>query len=160
MHLSAATWLNSLHTALPPTLTESAASEFDSLLEWTQAAILSDPSQLGEYPTPGQDAGSFPPTPQTILTPAIRQAHLLVEEGGLGLPSAVDISGPAFIVGQVHILARAMVATNNPGLSRAPSNLADTPHAKALCVVLRKLITFSSDFKLLRLLAPPGRPCP
>ena len=71
--------------------------------------------------------------PQSILTPdAIRQARLPIREGRFGLPSVVAISGPAFIGGQALVLARAMVATNRPGLTQALSDLAATPHAQAL----------------------------
>ena len=87
-----------------------------------------------------------PPTaPQSVLTPdAIRQASIPIREGGLGLPSAVAISGPAFIGGQALVLARVMVATNRPGLTQALPDLAATPHAQAFCTELCKLTSFAS----------------
>lgn len=54
------------------------------------------------------------------------------------------MSGPAFIGGQALVFARAMVATNSHGPTRALSDLANTPHSKALCAELCKLPTFAS----------------
>ncbi|CAN0375941.1 unnamed protein product, partial [Laminaria digitata] len=88
LRFSAATRLNFLLRALPPDLTAPAASAFDKLLEQTLLAIINGPGPPEEHPTPGQEAGT----------------RLPVREGGLGLPSATGISGPAFIGGQALVL--------------------------------------------------------
>ena len=145
LRFSAATRLNSLLRAIPPALSQAAAAEFDTLLEGTLAAIIKGPNQTGETSATGHLRDTPPTAPQSVLTPdAIRQARLPIREGGLGLPSAVAISGPAFIGGQALVLARAMVATNRPSLTQALSDLAATPHAQALCTELRKLTSFAS----------------
>ena len=147
LRLSAATRLHSLLRALPPTLTEAAALEFDSLLEWALRAIIAGQHRGEEDRTQARDDeshASHTPAQQALTPDAIRQARLPVREGGLGLPSAAEVSGPAFIGCQALVLARAMAANNRRGLDSALKDLASTPHATELCKELRKLTTFAS----------------
>ncbi|CAN0562012.1 unnamed protein product, partial [Laminaria digitata] len=100
LRLSAATRLHSLLRAIPPTLTEMAALEFDSLLEWALQAIIRGQHRKEGDGEQARDKASSPttaPPPSALTQEAIRQARLPVREGGLGLPSAAEVSGPAFI---------------------------------------------------------------
>lgn len=64
----AATRLHSLLRALSPALTATTSSEFDSLLEWTVAAIITGLQQLGDSRTTAQEVKG---SPATVVTPAV-----------------------------------------------------------------------------------------
>lgn len=86
--------------ALPFSVARAAAEEYDALLEWALASVIT-----------GQGAGAAGPASldevrtnhslcrqQTMLGPdELRQAHLPVQEGGLGLTSSAAVTGAAYI---------------------------------------------------------------
>ena len=151
VRLSAVTKINFLLRALPPALTHAAAAKFDALVEWALAAIVAGPQSFRDgLPSP-QEVEHHPDKARghpILSKEAIRQARLPVREGGLGLPSAVEVSGPAFIGCQALVLADVVAATVSPDLGATLSNVATTAHAVELRRELRKLAEFASGPQL------------
>ena len=147
LRLSAVTRLNALLRALPPALARATATEYDSLVEWALATIVAGPqASKDRLPSP-QEVEQHPARARAcpvLAKEAIRQARLPVRECGLGLPSAVDVSGPAFIGCQALVLADAVEATASPNLESTLENLAQTPYAIELCRELKRLTDFAS----------------
>ena len=147
LRLSAATRMHSLLRALPPSVTKEAAKEFDSLLEWTLASIVNGQGAPRDGLATPQEVQAHPgrAATQPVLSPeAVRQARLPVREGGLGLSSALEVGGPAFIGCQALVLARAVVAASNTGLEDTLAALPTTSHAQELRRELQRLTDFAS----------------
>ena len=100
LRLSATSRLSHLLRTVPPSITCQAAANYDALVEWALASIIAgDGAAAAGLPTPEEVA----PDPnvcqnQTYLGhDALRQAHLPIREGGLGLTSSSSIKGAAYI---------------------------------------------------------------
>ena len=96
LRLSATSRLSYLLQAVPPSITCQAAANYDALVEWALASIIAgDGAAAAGLPTPEEVAHD--PTvcqKQTYLGhDALRQAHLPIREGGLGLTSNSSIKG-------------------------------------------------------------------
>ena len=147
LRLSAATRMNFLLRTLPPHITRTAAKEFDTLVEWALASIIGGQKASEEGLASSKEVEQHPvaATRQTVLTEdAIRQARLPMREGGYGLGSAVDISGPAFVGCNALVLAKAVAASSEPRLQVRMEQLPDLPVAKALVHELREITSYAT----------------
>ena len=100
LRLSATSLLSHfLRRTVPPSITCQAAANHDALEEWALASIIAgDGTAAAGISTPEEVA--YDPTVcknQTYLGhDALRQAHLPIREGGLGLTSSSSIEGAAY----------------------------------------------------------------
>ena len=124
LRLSATSRLSHLLRIVPPSTTCQAAANYDALVEWTLASIIAGDGAAGaKLPTPEEVAHD--PTDvfqtQTYLGhEALRQAHLPIREGGLGLTSSSSIKGAAYIGYHALVLGcvvAASVGTFHPFLT-------------------------------------------
>ena len=96
LRLSATSRLSHLLRTVPPSITCQAAANYDPLVEWALASIIvGDGAAAAGLPTPEKVAHD--PTVchnQTYLGhDALRQAHLSIQGGGLGITSSSSIKG-------------------------------------------------------------------
>ena len=113
LRLSATSRLSHLLRTVPPSITCQAAANYDALVEWALAFIIAgDGAAAVGLPTPEEVVHD--PTVcqnQTYLGhDALRQAHLPIREGGLGLTSSSSIKGAAYIDCHALILRRVVAA--------------------------------------------------
>ena len=90
------------------------AANYDALVEWALASIIAgDGAAAAGLPTPEEVA--YDPTVcqnQTYLGhDALRQTHLPIREGGLGLTSSSSIKGAAYIGCHALVLGRVVAAS-------------------------------------------------
>ena len=114
LRLSATSRLSHLLLTVPPSITCQAAANYDALVEWALASIIAgDGAAAAGLPTPEEVAHD--PTVcqnQTYLGhDALRQAHLPIREGGLGLTSSSSIKGAAYIGCHALVLGRVVAAS-------------------------------------------------
>ena len=91
--------MSHLLLTVPPSITCQTAANYDDLVEWALASIIAgDGAGAAGLPTPEEVAHD--PTVyqnQTYLGhEALRQAHLPIQQGGLGLTSSSSIKGTAY----------------------------------------------------------------
>ena len=90
LRLSATSRLSHLLRTVPPSITCQAAENYDALVEWALASILAgDGAAAAGLPTP-EEVARDPTVYQNhtyLGQEALRQAHLPIREGGLGLPA-------------------------------------------------------------------------
>ena len=116
LRLFAISRLSHLLRTVPPSITCQAAANYDALVEWALASIITgDGAAAAGLPTPEEVAHD--PTVcqnQTYLGhEALRQAHLPIREGGLGLTSSSSIKGAVYI--GFHVLAWSVSSLPPPG---------------------------------------------
>ena len=109
-------------------------------MEWALASIIAgDGAAAAGLPTPEKVAHN--PTVcqnQTYLGhDALRQAHLPIREGGLGLTSSSSIKGAAYIGCHVLVLGRVVAASARGNLPSLPERLPERPMASALIEELK-----------------------
>ena len=114
LHLSATSCLSHLLRTVPPSITCQAEANYDALVEGALASIIAgDGAAAAGLPTP--DEVAHDPTVcqnQTYLGhEALRQVHLPIREGGLGLTSSSSIKGAAYIDGHALALGRVVAAS-------------------------------------------------
>ena len=100
LRLSATFRLSHLLRTVPPSITCQAAANYDALVEWTLASIIAgDGAAAAGLPTPEEVAHDHTVCQnQTYLgNDALRQGHLPIREGGLGLTSSSSVKGAAYI---------------------------------------------------------------
>ena len=144
LRLSATSRLSHLLRIVPPSITCQAAAKYDALVEWASASIIAgDGAVAAGLPTPAEVAHD--PTVcqnQTYLGhDALRQAHLPIREGGLGLTSSISIKGAAYIGCHALVLGRVVAASargNLPSLLERPP---ERPMAPALIEELKIVAT-------------------
>ena len=123
LRLSATSRLSHLLRTVPPSITGQAAANYDALVEWALASIIAgDGAAAAGLPTPEEVAhDSTVCQNQTYLGhEALRQAHLPIREGGLGLTSSSSIKGAAYIGCHALVLGR-VVAASARGKPSIPS---------------------------------------
>ena len=140
LRLSATSRLSHLLRTVPPSITCQAAANYDALVEWALASIIAgDGAAAAGLPTPEEVAHD--PTVcqnQTYLGhDALRQAHLPVREGGLGLTSSSSIKGAAYIGCHALVLGRVVAASARGNLSSLLERLPERPMASALLEELK-----------------------
>ena len=114
LRLSATCRLSHLLRTVPPSITYQATANYDALMEWALAFnIAGDEAAAAGLPTP-EEAAHDPTVCQTqtyLGHEALRQAHLPIREGGLGLTSSSSIEGAAYIGCHALVLRRIVPAS-------------------------------------------------
>ena len=144
LRLSATSRLSHLLRTVPPSITGQAAANYDALVEWALASIIAgDGAAAAGLPTPEEVAHD--PTVcqnQTYLGhEALRQAHLPIREGGLGLTSSSSIKGAAYIGCHALVLGRVVAASARGNLPSLLERLPERPMASALIEELKTVAT-------------------
>ena len=144
LRLSATSRLSYLLRTVPPSITCQAAANYDALVEWVMASIIAgDGAAAAGIPTPEEVAHD--PTVcqnQTYLGhDALRQAHLSIREGGLGLTSSSSIKGAAYIGCHALVLGRVVAASARGNLPSLLERLPERPMASALLEELKIVAT-------------------
>ena len=144
LRLSATSRLSHLLRTVPPSITGQAAANYDALVEWAMASIIAgDGAAAAGLPTPEEVAHD--PTVcqnQTYLGhEALRQAHLPIREGGLGLTSSSSIKGAAYIGCHALVLGRVVAASARGNLPSLLERLPERPMASALIEELKTAAT-------------------
>ena len=134
LRLSATSRLSHLLRTVPPSIMCQAAANYDALVEWALASIIAgDGAVAVGLPTPEEVAHD--PTVcqnQTYLGhDALRQAHLPIREGGLGLTSSSSIKGAAYIGCHALVLGRVVAASAGGNLPPLLERLPERPMASA-----------------------------
>ena len=144
LRLSATSRLSHLLQTVPPSITCQAAANYDALVEWALASITAGdgaaatgiltPKEVAHDPTVCQN--------QTYLGhDALRQAHLPIREGGLGLTSSSSIKGAAYIGCHALVLGRVVAASARGNLPSLLERLPERPMASALIEELKIVST-------------------
>ena len=144
LRLSATSRLSHLLRTIPPSITCQPAANYDALVEWALASIIAgDGAAAAGLPTPEEVAHD--PTVcqnQTYLGhDALRQAHLPIREGGLGLTTSSSIKGAAYIGCHAPVLGRVVAASARGNLPSLPERLPEQPMASALIEELKIVAT-------------------
>ena len=144
LRLSATSCLSHLLRPVPPSITCQAAANYDALVEWALASIIAgDGAAAAGLPTPEEVAHD--PTVcqnQTYLGhDALRQAHLPIREGGLGLTSSSSIKGAAYIGCHALVLGHVVAASARGNLPSLLERLPERPMASALLEELKIVAT-------------------
>ena len=121
-----------------------AAANYDALVGWALASIIAgDEAAAAGLPTPEEVAHD--PTVcqnQTYLRhETLRQAHLPIREGSLGLTSSSSIKGAAYIDCHALALGRVVVASARGNLPSLLERLPERPMASALIEELKTVAT-------------------
>ena len=110
---------------VPPSITCQAAADYDALVEWALASIIAGYGATAAG-LPTLEEVAYDPTvcqTQTYLGhEAVRQAHLPIREGDLGLTSTSSIKGTAYLGCQALVLGRVVAASTPGGTFHPPSN--------------------------------------
>ena len=144
LRLSATSRLSHLLRTVPPSITCESAANYDALAERALASIIArDGAAAAGLPTPEEVAHD--PTVCQIQTylghDALRQAHLPIREGGLGLTSSSSIKGAAYIGCHALVLGRVVAASARGNLSSLLERLPEQPMASALIEELKIVVT-------------------
>ena len=144
LRLSATSRLSHLLQTVPPSILCQATANYDALVEWALASIIAgDGAAAAGLPTPEEVARD--PTVcqnQTYLGhDALRQAHLLIQKGGLGLTSSSSIKGAAYIGYHALVLGRVVAASARGNLPSHLERLPERPMASALIEELKIVAT-------------------
>ena len=144
LRLSATSHLLHLLRTVPPSITCQAAANYDALVEWALASIIAgDGAAAAGLPTPAEVAHD--PTVcqnQTYLGhDTLRQAHLPIREGGLGLTSINSIKVAAYIGCHALVLGRVVAASARGNLPYLLERLPERPMAAALIEGLKIVAT-------------------
>ena len=144
LSLSATSRLSHLLLTVPPSITCQAAANYDALAEWALASIIAgDGAAAAGLPT--REEVAHDPTVcqnQTYLGhDALRQAHLPIREGSLGLTSSSFIKGAAYIGYHALVLGRVVAASARGNLPSLLERLPERPMASALFEELKVVAT-------------------
>ena len=144
LRLSATSRLSHLLRTVPPSITCQAEANYDALVEWALASVIAgDGAAAVGLPTPEEVAHD--PTVcqnQTYLGhDALRQAHLRIREGGLGLTSSSSIKSAAYIGCHALVLGRFVAASTRENLPSLLERLSERPVASALIGELKIVAT-------------------
>ena len=144
LRISATSRLSRFLRTVPPSITCQASANYDALVEWALASIVAgDGAAAAGLPTPEEVAHD--PTVcqnQTYLGhDALRQAHLPIREGGLGLTSISSIKGTAYIGCHALVLGRVVAASARGNLPSLLERLPERPMASALLEELKIVAT-------------------
>ena len=147
LRLSATSRLSHLLRTVPPSITCQAAANYDALVEWALASIIAGgkasaaglpmPEEVAHDPTVCQN--------HTYLGhEALRQAHLPIREGGLGVTSSSAIKGAAYIGCPALVLGRVVAAFARGNL---PSLLERLPERRMASALIEELKTVATEAK-------------
>ena len=150
LHLSATSRLSHLLRTVPPSITCQAAANYDALVERALASIIAgDGAAAAGLPTPEEVAHDVSVCQnQTYLGhDTLRQAHLPIREGGLGLTSSSSIKGAAYIGCHALILGRVVAASARGNLPSLLERLPERPMASVLIEELKIVATEAREAK-------------
>ena len=147
LRLSATSRLSHLLRTVPLSTTCQAAANYDALVEWALASIIADDrTAAARLPTTAEVAHD--PTvcrnPTYLGHDALRQAHLPILEGGLGLTSSSSIKVAAYIGCHALVLGR-VVAASAPG--NVPSRLERLPERPMASALIEELKIVATEAK-------------
>ena len=132
---SATSRLSHLLQTVSPSITCQAASNYDALLGWALASIIAcDGAATAGLRTP-EEVANDPTVCQNQTYPGhevLRQAHLPIREGGLGLTSRSSIKDTAYIGCHALVLGRVIAAFARGNLPSLLEQLPGRPMASAL----------------------------
>ena len=140
LRLSAVSRLSYLLRTVPPSIMHQAAAGYDALVEWALASIIAGDGAVGVWLPTTEEVANDPSVcqDQTYLgDAALRQAHLPIREGGLGLTSSDAIKGAAYIGCHALVLGRVVAASARGDLPSLLERLPERPMASALLEELR-----------------------
>ena len=144
LRLSATSRLSHLLRTVPPSITCQAAANYDALVECALASIVAgDGAAVAGLPTP-EEVAHDPSVckNQTYLGhDALRQAHLPIREGGLGLTRSSSIKGAAYIGCHALVLGRVVAASARGNLPFLLEWLPGRPMTSALLEELNIVAT-------------------
>ena len=147
LRLSATSRLSHLLRTVPSPITCQAAANYDASVEWALASIIAgDGAATAGLPTP--DVAHDPTECQNqayLGHEALRQAHLPIREGGLGLTSSSSIKGAAYIGCHALVLGRVVIASARGNLPPLLELLPERPMASA---VIEDLKTVATEAKI------------
>ena len=113
-------------------------------MEWTLASIIAgDGAAAAGLPTP-EEVAHDPTVCQTqtyMGHEALRQAHLPIREGGLGLTRSSSIKGAACIGCHTLVLGRVVASSTRKNLPSLFKRLPERPMASALVEELKTVAT-------------------
>ena len=145
LRLSATSRLSHLLRTVPPSITCQAAVNYDALVEWALASIIAgDGAAAAGLPTPPVEVADDPTVCQNhtyLGHDALRQAHLPIREGGLGLTSSGSIKGAACVGCHALVLRRVVAASARWNLPSLLERLPERPMASALIEELKIVAT-------------------
>ena len=132
LRLFAVSRLSYLLRTVPPSIMHQAAAGYDALVEWALASIIAgDDAAAAGLPTTEEVAHDPSVCQDHLGNAALRQAHLPIREGGLGLTSSDAIKGAAYIGCHALVLGHVVAACARgylPSLlERLPSHGISTP---------------------------------
>ena len=144
LRLSATSRVSQLLRTVQSSIICQAAANYDALVEWALASIIAgDGAAAAGLPTPEEVVHD--PTAcqnQTYLGhEALRQAHLPIREGGIGLTSSSSIKGTAYIGCHALVLGRVVAASARGNLPSLLERLLERPMAPALIEELKTVAT-------------------
>ena len=144
LRLSATSRLSHLLQTAPPFITCQAAENYDALVGWALASIIvGDGAAAAGLPTP-EEVAHDPTVCQTqtyLGHEDLRQAHLPIREGGLGLTSSSSIKGTIYIGCHALVLGRIVTASARGNLPSLLERLPERPMASALPEELKTVAT-------------------
>ena len=144
LRLSATSRLSHLLRTVPPSITCQAAANYDALVEWALASIIAGDGAAAEGLPTSEEVAHDPTVCQTqtyLGHDGLRQAHLPIREGGLGLTSSSSIKGAAFIGCHALVLGRVVAASARGNLPSLLERLPERPMASALLEELKIVAT-------------------
>ena len=147
LRLSATSRPLHLLQTVPPSVTCQAAANYVALAEWALAStIAGDGAAVAGLPTPEEVAHNPTVCQNQIYSghEALRQAHLPIREGGLGLTSSSSIKGAAYIGCHALILRRVGAASARGNL---PSLLERLPARTMVSALIEELNTVATEAK-------------
>ena len=123
LRLSATSRLSHLLRTVLPSITCQAAANYDALVVWALESIIAGDRAAAAGLPPPEEVAHDPTVcqnPTYLGHEALRQAHLPIREGGLGLTSSSSIKGAAYI-GCLALVLRRVVAASARGKPFIPS---------------------------------------
>ena len=147
LRLSVTSRVSHLLRTVPPSSTWQAAANYDALVEWVLASIIAgDGAAAAGLPTPEKVAHD--PTvchkKAYLGHEALRQAHLLIQEGDLGRTSSSSMKGAAYISCHALALGRVVTASAHGNL---PPLLERLPERPMTSVLIEELKTVPTEAK-------------
>ena len=147
--LSVTSRVSHLLRTVSPSITCQAAANYDALVEWALTSIIAgDGAAAAGLPTPEEVAhDSTVCQAQTYMGhEALRQAHLPIREGGLGLTIS-STKGAAYIGCHALVLGRVVAFSARGNLPSLLERLPERPMALALIEELKTVVTEPREAK-------------
>ena len=151
LRLSATSCLSHLLRTVPPSITCQTTENYVALVEWALASIiardgaaaagLSRPEEVPHDPTVCQNHTYLGHEP-------LRQAHLPIRKGGIGLTSSSSIKSAAYISCNALVLGRVVAASARGNLPLLLERVPERPMASALIEELKTVATEAKESRI------------